>query len=78
MLFDVFDIESNENCNLDYIEIHEINPAGTLLYHGCGNEAPTNISATGGLWIKFKSDDQGSAAGFLAKYSLGKTWSCKD
>ena len=66
-----FALESSENCNRDYVEIHEGSEEGRLLGLYCGSDLPTNIT-TGleKLWVKFNSDTTGIANGFSAYYSL--------
>ncbi|KAK3892747.1 hypothetical protein Pcinc_003437 [Petrolisthes cinctipes] len=69
-----FDIEASDGCNLDYLEVHEMDAAGPLLLHNCSSSSsfiPTSITAKDTLWIKFRSDGTSAAAkGFLASYSL--------
>ena len=67
-----FDIEESENCNRDYVEIHEGGPEGRLLLHSCGSDVPTEavVASSSKLWIKFNSDNGGVGRGFLAEYSL--------
>ena len=71
--FESFSLESSENCNRDYVEIHERSEEGRLIGLFCGPNLPSNIT-TGieKLWVKFNSDTTGIAAGFTAFYSLGK------
>ncbi|KAF4524800.1 hypothetical protein B566_EDAN010175 [Ephemera danica] len=69
--FGSFDIEETENCNGDYLEIRSgLTGAGQLLGVFCGNTAPSNITAATKLWIKFRSDNDGTSSGFLAYYSM--------
>ncbi|XP_065577284.1 cubilin-like isoform X11 [Artemia franciscana] len=63
-------IETSEFYNNDYLEIRENNAIGPLIGHFCGSTIPTNITAKNRLWIKFRSDEEGTAAGFVADYSL--------
>lgn len=65
-------LEENENCNTDYLEIHEDGPEGRSLGRYCGNDAPVNITAINKLWIKFRSDDSGTGVGFQANYMTSK------
>jgi cubilin len=67
-----FDIEESDNCNKDYLELHERGPDGPLLGRFCGNAINvSNLTASDSLWIKFRSDESVSGAGFIAEYSLG-------
>ncbi|KAF4532436.1 hypothetical protein B566_EDAN014438 [Ephemera danica] len=69
--FDSFDIEESDNCNGDYLEIRS-GPTGAGQFLGvfCGNTVLNNITAAAKLWIKFRSDDDGTSSGFLAYYSM--------
>lgn len=70
--FESLQIEDSENCNRDYVEIHEESEEGRLLGHYCGRQLPpSNITANGALWVKFNSDQQSVSNGFTAFYSLG-------
>lgn len=69
LVFPEFDIESSENCDLDYLEIREDNGIGKLISVACGKDA-AEITSSSKLWIKFKSDDSGTAKGFKAEYNL--------
>lgn len=57
---------------MDYLELREGNVHGRLLGRYCGNQAPSNLTAVNGLWIKFRSDDSLTEQGFIAQYSTGK------
>ena len=73
LTFESFRLESSENCNRDYVEVHEKSAEGRLLGHFCGETMPlSNITADEKLWIKFNSDQQSVSYGFTAFYSLGK------
>ncbi|XP_029168402.1 cubilin-like [Nylanderia fulva] len=67
--FSEFDIESSENCDLDYLEIREDSGIGKLISISCGKDI-TAITASNKLWIKFKSDDSGTAKGFVGEYNF--------
>ncbi|KAI4498132.1 hypothetical protein M0802_006618 [Mischocyttarus mexicanus] len=67
--FKEFNIQKSDNCNLDYLEIREDNGIGKLLGVFCGQEIE-QITSSNKLWIKFKSDAESSAQGFLADYSF--------
>ncbi|CAG0888619.1 unnamed protein product [Darwinula stevensoni] len=70
MSFRVFDVETSDHCNLDYVEVHEESAGGRLLGHFCGSDIPGNLTASHRLWVKFRSDAEGTAAGFIADYAL--------
>lgn len=67
--FSVFDIESSENCDLDYLEIREDSGIGKLISVSCGKDIAA-ITSSSKLWIKFKSDDSGTAKGFVGEYNF--------
>lgn len=67
--FSVFDIESSENCDLDYLEIREDSGIGKLISVSCGKDI-AEITSSSKLWIKFKSDDSGTAKGFVSEYNF--------
>lgn len=71
--FSMFNLQESEFCNADYLEIRVNNGGGELLGHYCGsNTLPSNITAANKLWVKFRSDGEGTAPGFIADYSLRK------
>ncbi|CAG7721293.1 unnamed protein product [Allacma fusca] len=63
-------IESSDYCNNDFVEIHEGSSSGTLLGHYCGDSVPGNATAAENIWVLFRSDGEGQAAGFWADYAL--------
>ncbi|ODM98815.1 Cubilin [Orchesella cincta] len=65
-----FEVASSDFCNSDFVEIHEDGAHGRLLGHFCGNEIPSNITAANQLWILFRTDSEGQAAGFWADFTL--------
>jgi cubilin len=69
--FRMFDVQETEFCNGDYLEIRVNDGGGELLGHYCGTGfLPSNITASNKLWIKFRSDADSTAPGFIADYSL--------
>lgn len=77
-----FDVEESSGCNQDYIEVHEMNPAGPLLLHNCssstGSTLPPSVTVHDTLWIKFRSDGVSAGGrGFLASYSICESQLCE-
>ena len=68
--FEMLDIEESENCNLDYVDIYRDGPDGDHLGRYCGSTRPTNLTGANKFWLKFNSDGQGSAPGFVLHYNL--------
>lgn len=69
-----FDVEESDNCNMDFLEIREGSSMGKLLKVLCGhdrNRFSGDIKSSSSLWIKFKTDDLGTAKGFHISYSIG-------
>ncbi|XP_064472120.1 cubilin-like [Ornithodoros turicata] len=64
------DIEASEYCGKDYLEIRETNSDGPLLGRFCGSDPPANLTQAAGFWIKFRSDEEGTGAGFKLEFSL--------
>ncbi|EFN89302.1 Cubilin, partial [Harpegnathos saltator] len=69
LTFTEFDVETSENCDLDYVEVRENSGIGKLINVLCGKDAAP-ITSSSKLWLKFKSDDSGTAKGFVAEYSF--------
>ncbi|CAL1282886.1 unnamed protein product [Larinioides sclopetarius] len=70
LAFETFNLEDNEYCNKDYVEIHEDNESGKFIGRYCGNRLPSNLTDAPKLWIKFRSDDIDTQRGFLAHFEL--------
>lgn len=69
--FSDFALEESSYCNQDYVEIRETNSSGRLFGRYCGSSIQTsNTTVANQLWIKFKSDNQGVAKGFLGTFNL--------
>ncbi|CAG2107294.1 unnamed protein product, partial [Medioppia subpectinata] len=66
-----FNLEESEYCNTDYVELREQESSGPLLGRYCGRQVPAlNFTSTHILWVKFRSDQSGTAPGFQASYAL--------
>uniref|UniRef100_A0A6A7FUH2 Cubilin n=1 Tax=Hirondellea gigas TaxID=1518452 RepID=A0A6A7FUH2_9CRUS len=70
LTFSEFDIAESENCNTDYVEVHEVSAEGRLLMHNCSDQVMPSITANRALWIRFRSGDDSSAPGFLASFAM--------
>ena len=68
--FESFDIEESDNCNEDYVDIYRDGPDGDHVGRYCGESLPTNLTGANKFWIKFNSDNEGSAPGFVLHYNL--------
>ena len=64
----------------DYVDVYNGGPDGVHIGRYCGDQTPSNLSSANSLWIKFNSDNSGTAAGFIAAYTLmhGATLSGKN
>lgn len=67
-----FELEENEFCNEDYVEIRDKDSVGPILGIFCGTNLPTNNTISSSLWVKFRSNSLGSAKGFTANFNYGK------
>lgn len=74
--FENFELEENDFCNGDYLEIRQGNSTGLLLggrrLCGVGTDNLPNIESPipGDTWIKFKTDEATVAKGFLLHFNL--------
>ncbi|XP_070539299.1 bone morphogenetic protein 1 homolog isoform X2 [Ptychodera flava] len=64
--FDVFDLENQENCRFDFLDISD--GSDNSIGRFCGVNTPPQIltSSTGELWITFQSDASVQGQGFRA------------
>ncbi|XP_078037937.1 cubilin [Augochlora pura] len=69
LTFSEFDLQPGENCDLDYLEVREDNGIGKLLGVFCGNTAES-IETSASIWMKFRSDGDGVAKGFVVDYTI--------
>ncbi|XP_072174323.1 cubilin-like [Diadema setosum] len=67
--FSVFNIESSNGCAQDYVEFRQGSETGALIGRFCGDTIPSNVTSTGTLWMKFRSDSQSTGVGFMANYA---------
>lgn len=66
-----FQLEEDEFCNEDYVEVRENDSVGAILGIFCGPNMPINITTGPSLWVKFRSNSVGSAKGFTADFKYG-------
>ncbi len=67
----MFNLETSDHCNHDYVEVRDTNSSGTVLGRYCGSQMPNNMTVAHDLWIKFKSNEAVASAGFMAVYNSG-------
>ncbi|KAE8738919.1 hypothetical protein FOCC_FOCC015569 [Frankliniella occidentalis] len=70
MSFSLFNLESSWGCFDDFVEVRKESAMGPLVGVYCGDERPSNLTAAHTLWVKFRSNAQGTAPGFLADFAL--------
>ncbi|XP_069688891.1 cubilin [Periplaneta americana] len=68
--FSLFELESSDFCNEDYVEVRRESAIGPIIGVYCGTDLPTNITAAHSIWVKFQSSGTGTARGFIADYSM--------
>lgn len=68
--FHSFELEANENCAYDFIEIRDGGQeTAPLLGKFCGSKLPTELHSSGNeLWLRFVSDGSVEKGGFSASY----------
>ncbi|XP_011302978.1 cubilin [Fopius arisanus] len=69
LTFSKFNIERSDNCDRDYLEIREDSSIGKIIGVYCGTEIGT-VQSNKTLWMKFRSDEHGTAEGFVAEYTF--------
>ncbi|KAG9485101.1 hypothetical protein GDO78_008281 [Eleutherodactylus coqui] len=72
--FEFFELEGNDVCKYDYVEVHSIFKTDTKL-HGrfCGSEKPEVITSQGNtIRLEFKSDNTVSKRGFKVNFFSDK------
>lgn len=69
--FQSFDLDESENCNEDFVEIREGSPTAKIIQVLCGHKELSAPIKASKLWIRFRSDSEGTQKGFLAFYTLG-------
>ncbi|GFG35967.1 hypothetical protein Cfor_02931, partial [Coptotermes formosanus] len=68
--FSLFELETSEFCNEDYVELRRESAAGPVIGVYCGTDIPSNITAAHSIWVRFQSSGTGTARGFIADYSM--------
>lgn len=68
--FSLFELETSEFCNEDYVELRKDSAVGSLIGVYCGTDMPSNITAAHNIWVRFQSSGTGTASGFIADYSM--------
>jgi cubilin len=68
--FSLFELETSDFCNADYVELRRDSAVGSLIGVYCGNDIPNNITAAHNIWVKFQSSGTDTARGFIADYSM--------
>ncbi|BFZ22426.1 hypothetical protein BsWGS_25465 [Bradybaena similaris] len=68
--FPRFQLDPLGNVNDDYVEIRSPDVSGTLVGRWIGNSAPENLTSLNGAWVKFRSNEDVTAPGFVAEYSI--------
>lgn len=68
--FSLFELETSEFCNEDYVELRRDGAAGPMIGVYCGTDMPSNITAAHNIWVRFQSSGIGTARGFIADYSM--------
>ncbi|XP_072881202.1 tolloid-like protein 2 isoform X1 [Hemitrygon akajei] len=74
LLFEAFELEGNDVCKYDYVEVHSGLSSGSKL-HGrfCGTERPDVITSQfNNMRIEFKSDNTVSKKGFKGQFFADK------
>ncbi|XP_076437271.1 cubilin-like isoform X2 [Babylonia areolata] len=67
--FSMFNLESSSGCTNDYLEVRDGNATGTVRGRFCGSTLPTNLTASGTVWLKFRSDSQITGQGFRGSWN---------
>uniref|UniRef100_A0A1B6C4Q2 Cubilin n=2 Tax=Clastoptera arizonana TaxID=38151 RepID=A0A1B6C4Q2_9HEMI len=72
LTFSEFELDSQNDpfCNQDYVEVRDRGETGDLLGLYCKDNVPKYDTYGKGLWMKFRSDSNGTARGFVADYKL--------
>lgn len=65
--FSEFSLETYNFCNKDYLEARNVKASGSLIGRFCEGK-PQNITSSGDLWLKFRSDEDNTRSGFIANY----------
>lgn len=71
--FEDFELTESEHCNVDYMEVREVDGIGKLRGVFCGKDIPESINSNQSLWLRFKSTSPsniGNPKGFRMEYNL--------
>jgi cubilin len=74
--FSLFELETSEFCNEDYVELRRESAVGPVIGVYCGTDIPSNITAAHSIWVRFQSSGTGTARGFIADYSMCELHHC--
>lgn len=74
MEFEHFELEHHNDCEFDFLEVHEGGEAsGPLVGRYCGRDTPPGyVSASNSLYLTFRSDYSVSRSGFRIRYKTGE------
>ena len=69
--FEKFDLQEDEHCNNDFVSVHDHDYHGDLIFHNCSHlPLPLpSIKANHSMDVRFRTDDTGTAAGFVALFT---------
>lgn len=70
-LFRAFNLQDSEDCAQDFMEIRQNDRGGRLVSRLCANAQPGEIKVEEQAWLRFRSDEDGTASGFELFYNLG-------
>ncbi|KAI1280397.1 Cubilin [Halotydeus destructor] len=71
--FSDFNVEQSDNCTFDYVELRDGSQDGRFIGRYCGSDMPisdTVSTQSSTLWVKFRSDSEGTGPGFEGHYEL--------
>ncbi|XP_013401675.2 tolloid-like protein 1 [Lingula anatina] len=68
LAFVTFDLENDDSCGYDYVQIRSESASGNELLKRCGSNVPSPVYDPNGMWIHFHTDGGVVGNGFLAIY----------